>query len=83
MLGQVVKNEALSSIELPDDPRMKSGEYTMKIIDGKIEFELAWWKKSEIEAGQKKIDFDKNIEDINNAKSVEELKPLLIKLINK
>lgn len=78
--GQFVSNEHLDSIILPDDPRMKQG-YEMRIRDGSIEYEKTWWMLDREKEEAKKKEFTKNIDDINNAKSIAELKPLLIKLI--
>lgn len=82
MLGQLIENETLSSLELPDDPRMKQG-YLMKIKEGVIEYEKPWWMLDKEKEEAKNVEFTQNLEEINKAKSVEELKPLLIKLLNK
>ena len=82
MLGQGVRNESLDFIELPDDPRMKQG-YQMKIKDGQIEYEKPWWMLKEENKEQMKKDFEKDLKEVEKAKDLNELKPLLEKLLRK
>ena len=82
MLGQSVENDTLSSIELPDDPKMKQG-YEMIVKEGEVIYEKSWWMLDSEKEEQMQLEFTKNLSDINNAKTIEELKPLLIKLIQK
>lgn len=81
MLGRI-ENSALSFVELPDDPRMKDG-HQMKIIDGQVEYEKAWWMLDKEKEEQKKKDFMQDLAEIEKAKTLDELKPLLIKMLNK
>lgn len=82
MVGQAVKNEALTYIELPNDIRMTQG-YIMKIHKGVIEYEKAWWMNEKEKEDRQKQDFIKDVADLEGAKSVDELRPLLEKMIKK
>lgn len=82
MIGQAVENKALTSIELPDDIRMTQG-YVMKIVKGAIQYEKAWWMGEKEKEDQQKQDFVKDVAELQNAKSVGELRPLLEKMIKK
>lgn len=82
MMGQAIQNESLSSIELPDDPRMKEG-YQMKIVKGTIEYEKAWWMDEKEKEEEMKNEFESDMAKAVAAKNVDELKPLLIKIMEK
>ena len=82
MTGQAVENEALTSIELPDDIRMTKG-YVMKIDKGTITYEKAWWMDEKEKENKQKQDFIKDVADLGSAKSVDELRPLIEKMIKK
>jgi hypothetical protein len=81
-IGQAIENEALTFIELPDDPRVTQG-YKMKIVDGRIEYEKPWWMDKKERDDQMKADFDNDMAKAVAAQSIDELKPLLIKMIQK
>lgn len=82
MMGQAIENDGLASIELPDDPKMKEG-YRMKIVDNVIEYEKPWWMDEKEKENQMKEEFDADIAKATAAKSISELRPLLIKMIEK
>lgn len=82
MLGHDKENNALSIVELPDDPRMKQG-YKMTYKNGVIEYEKPWWMNNKEKEDKMKLDFDKDMAEVVNAKNIGELKPLLAKLIKK
>ena len=79
MLGKI-ENSALSFVELPDDPRMTS-EHTMKVRDGAVEYEKAWWVAEKEKEEELKQDFAKDLITLEKAKTVEELKPLILKML--
>ena len=82
MRGQEIENEHLTYIEVPDDIRMTQG-YVMKIVKGAIQYEKAWGMGEKEKEDQQKQDFVKDIAELQNAKSVGELRPLLEKMIKK
>ena len=72
MLGQV-KNKFLDTIELPDDPRMSQG-YSMRIVNNEVIYEKPVWMQNK----EKK---DKLIDEITEAKDLNDLKSLLLKIV--
>lgn len=73
MTGQQVENENLSTIDLPDDPKMREG-YQMIVKDGAIEYIKPVWMQNQEKKDALKLELD-------NAKTLQDLKILLDKLI--
>lgn len=82
MMGQDCENEALCSVEISDDPKMKQG-YRMRIKNGAIEYEKPWQMEQKEKEAQAKADIAKDIAAVQEAKNVNDLKQLLFKIINK
>ena len=72
MLGKI-ENDALSFVELPDDPRMSQG-YSMRIENGEVSYEKPVWMQNK----EKK---DKLVDEIAKAKDLNDLKSLLLKIV--
>ena len=82
MVGQGTDNAALASLEVIEDPRMKQG-YLMKVNNGIIEYEKPWWMLEQENEDQLELEFVEDIDKIQKAKDVNDLKPLLTKIITK
>lgn len=80
MIGSFVENEQLSSVDLPEDQRMRQG-FLMKYNNGIIEYEKSWWMLDKEKEEKHRSELFTTIDEINKAKTISELKPLLIKLI--
>ena len=81
MAGQEVENEALTTVEVADDPRIMQG-YLM-IYDGKLNFEKNPDMINKEEAETKRIEYLQDVDRLSKAKTLSDLKPILEKLLNK
>lgn len=82
MTGQAIENDALTSVELPDDPKMTDG-HRMTIKDGVLNFEKPWWVEEQEKEDKNKADFINDIDALQKAKNLADVLPLIEKMIKK
>lgn len=78
MLGQGVDNETLASASVAKNAKMTQG-YKMYFEDGVIRYEKPIWMLDK----EKKDEMDSDRIKLQNATSLEEIKPILEKLLSK
>lgn len=82
MVGVEVNNEALETVELPYDLRIHQG-YLMTYKDNTLEFKLSSTQENEQIRENQRKKYLEDLDKINKAKNVDEIKDLLVEISGK
>lgn len=74
MVGQEVENKNLSTVDVPYDQKMEKG-YQMLVKDGSVEYIKPVWMRRQEQKNDLKT-------ELENAKTLDDLKKLIGKIIN-
>jgi hypothetical protein len=74
MVGQEVENKNLSTVDVPYDQKMEEG-YQMLVKDGSVEYIKPVWMRQQKQKNDLKT-------ELENAKTLDDLKKLIGKIIN-